>query len=79
MVVAGDFNDWGCKLRPALNAMGLKDYLDPRAATFPSRLPLAQLDYVYCRGMEPVRLEVPRGRVWWRMSDHLPLIADFRI
>jgi endonuclease/exonuclease/phosphatase family metal-dependent hydrolase len=79
VVVAGDFNDWGCKLRPALNAMGLKDHADPRIATFPSRLPLAQLDYVYCRGMEPLRCEVPRGRVWWRMSDHLPLIADFRI
>jgi len=20
---------------------------------------------------------VPRGRIWWRMSDHLPLIAEF--
>ena len=23
--------------------------------------------------------QVPRGRIWWRMSDHLPLIAEFRL
>jgi endonuclease/exonuclease/phosphatase family metal-dependent hydrolase len=33
---------------------------------------LAQLDHVYARGLTPVGLHVPRGRVWWRMSDHLP-------
>jgi len=77
VVVAGDFNDWGGKLRPAMNAMGLKDHVGDRAYTFPSRLPLAQLDFVYCRGLKPLRLEVPRGRIWWRMSDHLPLIAEF--
>jgi endonuclease/exonuclease/phosphatase family metal-dependent hydrolase len=59
--------------------MGLKDFTTQRAHTFPSRLPLAQLDFVYSRGLEPLGLEVPRGRIWWRMSDHLPLIAEFGI
>jgi endonuclease/exonuclease/phosphatase family metal-dependent hydrolase len=45
--------------------------------TFPSRLPLVQLDYVYARGLVPLGVHVPRGRIWWRMSDHLPLIAEF--
>jgi endonuclease/exonuclease/phosphatase family metal-dependent hydrolase len=79
LLVAGDFNDWGGKLRPAMNALGLKDFLGERALTYPSRLPLAQLDYVYARGMKPVGLQVPRGRIWWRMSDHLPLIAEFKL
>jgi endonuclease/exonuclease/phosphatase family metal-dependent hydrolase len=78
VVVGGDLNDWGGKLRPAMNAMGLQDFVDARAATYPSRLPLAQLDYVYARGLRPVGVEVPRGRVWGQMSDHLPLIATFR-
>jgi hypothetical protein len=26
--------------------------------------------------MEPLSLQVPRGRIWWRMSDHLPLVAE---
>ena len=48
-------------------------------ADFPARLPLVQLDHVYVRGLEPIGLQVPRGRIWWRMSDHLPLIAEFRL
>jgi hypothetical protein len=26
-----------------------------------------------------VGIEVPKGRIWWRMSDHLPLIAQFKL
>lgn len=79
LVVAGDLNDWGSKLRPAMNALRLKDFMGERALTYPSRLPLAQLDFVYARGLKPVGLEIPRGRIWWRMSDHLPLIAEFKL
>lgn len=77
LIVAGDFNDWGARLRPALNAMGLKDHVGERQLTFPARLPLAQLDFVYARGLKPLGVEIPKGRIWWRMSDHLPLIAEF--
>ncbi len=79
LVVAGDFNDWGARLRPALNAMGLHDHTGERQMTFPARLPLAQLDFVYARGLRPLGVEIPRGRIWWRMSDHLPLIAEFAL
>ena len=79
VVVAGDFNDWGGKLRPTMNSLGLKDFIAERALTYPSRLPLTQLDYVYARGMKPNGVEIPRGRIWWRMSDHLPLIAEFKL
>jgi len=79
VIVAGDFNDWGGKLRPMLNNHGFQDFIGERALTYPSRLPLTQLDYVYCRGLKPMGLEIPRGRIWWRMSDHLPLIAEFKV
>ena len=79
LIVAGDFNDWGARLRPALNAMGLKDFIGDRQYTFPARLPLAQLDFVYARGLKPLGVEIPKGRIWWRMSDHLPLIAEFAL
>jgi endonuclease/exonuclease/phosphatase family metal-dependent hydrolase len=79
VIVAGDFNDWGSKLRPMLNSHGFQDFIGGRALTYPSRLPLTQLDYVYCRGLKPAGLEIPRGRIWWRMSDHLPLIAEFKV
>ena len=79
VIIAGDFNDWGGKLRPALNKAGLRDFSAERLWTYPSRLPLTQLDYVYARGLKPVGVEIPRGRIWWRMSDHLPLIAQFKV
>ena len=77
LLIAGDFNDWGARLRPAMAAMGLHDAAAPRAATYPARLPIAQLDYAYARGLTPLGVQVPRGLAWWRMSDHLPLIAEF--
>jgi len=79
LIVAGDLNDWGGKLRPAMDRVGLHDFVGDRVLTYPSRLPLTQLDYVYARGLKPVGVHVPRGRIWGRMSDHLPLIAEFRI
>jgi endonuclease/exonuclease/phosphatase family metal-dependent hydrolase len=79
LVVAGDLNDWGAKLRPAMKALGLHDFVGERLFTFPSRLPLGQLDFVYARGLKPLGVEIPRGRIWWRMSDHLPLVAEFEL
>ena len=77
LIVAGDFNDWGAHLRRPLNAIGLEDFSAARLRSFPARLPLAQLDYVYARGLKPLSAQVPHGRIWWRMSDHLPVIAEF--
>jgi endonuclease/exonuclease/phosphatase family metal-dependent hydrolase len=77
VLVAGDFNDWGMVVPRALASAGLRAITSASFPTFPSRLPLVQLDCVYARGLVPVGLEVPQGRIWWRMSDHLPLIAEF--
>ncbi len=77
LVVAGDFNDWGTGSVTVLADLGMRSPEAGRHRTFPSRLPLVQLDHVYARGLKNLRSFVPRGRVWWRMSDHLPLIADF--
>jgi len=77
LIVAGDFNDWGRSLRTQLQAGGLRSWDGHGVATFPSRLPVVQLDHIYARGLRPLGLQVPRGRIWGRMSDHLPLIAEF--
>jgi endonuclease/exonuclease/phosphatase family metal-dependent hydrolase len=82
LVVAGDFNDWGARMRYAMQAMGMRDSSDlrgPRTLTYPSRLPVAQLDFIYGRGLAPTACSVPRGPVWARMSDHLPLVTDFSL
>jgi endonuclease/exonuclease/phosphatase family metal-dependent hydrolase len=77
LVVAGDFNDWGERLHHPMAALGLRTFEGIRLATFPSRLPMLQMDRIYVRGLTPLNAQVPRGRVWSRMSDHLPLIAEF--
>lgn len=78
LLLAGDFNDWGQSVQLALAQADLHAW-GVSQPTFPSRLPLAQLDYVFARGLKPVSLTVPHGRVWSRMSDHLPLIAEFTL
>jgi endonuclease/exonuclease/phosphatase family metal-dependent hydrolase len=77
LVVAGDFNDTEPFVRKALSEGGLISFAHRSVPTFPSRLPLVQLDHVFVRGMRAVSLQAPRGTIWGRMSDHLPLIAEF--
>jgi endonuclease/exonuclease/phosphatase family metal-dependent hydrolase len=77
VVVAGDFNDWGDTVQRTLGEAGFRAFEEQKVVTFPSRLPVVQLDHIYARGLTPVGVHVPSGRIWGRMSDHLPLIADF--
>lgn len=77
LVVAGDFNDWGERLHQPMAALDLRTFEGIRLATFPSRLPMLHLDRIYVRGLTPLHAKVPHGRAWARMSDHLPLIAEF--
>jgi endonuclease/exonuclease/phosphatase family metal-dependent hydrolase len=79
LVVAGDFNDWGEKLDPAMVGIGLQRARPPQGKdrpTFPSRVPVFQLDRIYLRGLRCLSTFVPRGTSWARMSDHLPLVAE---
>ncbi|MEO8543024.1 MAG: endonuclease/exonuclease/phosphatase family protein [Betaproteobacteria bacterium] len=76
LIVAGDFNDWGKTVQRDMASFGLTGFKGQPQPTFPSRMPLAQLDQIFVRGMVTLSLQVPRGRIWWRMSDHLPLVAE---
>lgn len=76
LIVAGDFNDWETRLHQPMAALGLRTFDDIRLPTFPARLPLLNLDRIYMRGLRPLHAQVPHGRAWRRMSDHLPLIAE---
>lgn len=79
LIVAGDFNDWSLSVHRLMSEMQLQTFQPSRHPTFPARLPLVQLDFVYVRAMKPLGVHVPRGRIWWRMSDHLPIIAEFAL
>ncbi len=77
LLVAGDFNDWGTRITHMMRDQGLLEWPAVHQPTYPSRLPIAQLDHVYARGLQPVSQMVPHGKIWQRMSDHLPLVAQF--
>ncbi len=79
LLVAGDFNDASPWLARSLAIVGLRAWSGVPQPTFPARLPLVQFDHIFARGLQPVSLSAPQGREWWRMSDHLPLIAEFRM
>jgi endonuclease/exonuclease/phosphatase family metal-dependent hydrolase len=83
LLVAGDFNDWGSASETVLKAEQLFAFKkNPITAkklrTYPARLPLVQFDYVFARHLNATQATVPNGQLWARMSDHLPLIADFK-
>ena len=77
LLVAGDFNDWGNAVTKMMATVGLHTNEGRPHPTYPSRLPLVQLDHVYARGVHRVSTHVPRGPIWGRMSDHLPLLVEF--
>jgi endonuclease/exonuclease/phosphatase family metal-dependent hydrolase len=79
LIVAGDFNDWGTRVQRILGLDGLDMHEGPLTYTYPARWPIVQLDHIFVRGLSCSTLTVPYGRNWRRMSDHLPLIADFKI
>jgi endonuclease/exonuclease/phosphatase family metal-dependent hydrolase len=82
LLVAGDFNDWGTTCEAVLkseqlNAFKTNPITAKKLRTYPARLPLVQFDYVFARHLSATHATVPSGTQWARMSDHLPLIADF--
>ncbi len=88
LLVAGDFNDWRRELPPLMSEVGLFSESASSTLTYPSRMPLLQLDHVYARGLHRVRQFVPQIdsvvrstgiRSWSRLSDHLPLVAEFAL
>jgi endonuclease/exonuclease/phosphatase family metal-dependent hydrolase len=82
VIVAGDFNDWGERLDAYMTYAGLHRARAPdgrRAFTFPSLVPVFSLDRVYLRGLRCHSTFVPRGAVWMRMSDHLPLLVELEL
>ncbi|HWG19071.1 MAG TPA: endonuclease/exonuclease/phosphatase family protein [Terracidiphilus sp.] len=83
-MVLGDFNEWIPGLTTHLLRSSFKTFRPRHAArfprTFPGMLPLVSLDHCYYD--HP--LELQSSRLWrsptaYIASDHLPLVAEFRL
>ncbi|UUX97499.1 endonuclease/exonuclease/phosphatase family protein [Aquabacterium sp. J223] len=84
VVVAGDFNDWRCRVDGALEGCaGLQEVFrlatGRPAKTFPARWPVLRLDRIYVRGLQLLRPLVLGRRPWSHLSDHAPLAAELAL
>lgn len=83
-VVLGDFNEWthglaSRLLAQELRSADLRQHLRTRR-TYPGALPFLHLDHIYYDpALALERLTLHRSRIALVASDHLPLVADFRL
>lgn len=84
LIIAGDFNDWrGNAERHLHDDLGVKEVFKDahgsHARTFPAWFPVLSMDRIYYRGLEVVDCSHLQGQPWQRLSDHTPLLAEFRL
>lgn len=83
-ILLGDFNEWirglTTKLMSAhLKSADIKLHLQ-RSRTYPGVLPFLHLDHMYYDDhLEVENLHLHRSRTALIASDHLPLVADFKL
>jgi len=84
LIIAGDFNDFWNKaeqhLQDDLNLTEVfKSMTGAHARSFPAWFPVMHTDRIYYRGIEPVSCKRLKNSPWKRLSDHIPLIAEFSL
>jgi len=83
-IVLGDFNEWtyglvSRLLSSEMRSVEITAHL-PRTKTYPGILPFMHLDHIYYDPPLYIeRLALHRSRTALVASDHLPLVADFRL
>jgi endonuclease/exonuclease/phosphatase family metal-dependent hydrolase len=85
-IVGGDFNDWRSRLRPIFTEVFCFSCASEGSQlqslpmkTYPSFSPRGALDRFYYRDLELVRARRCRLALSKVASDHLPIVADFRL
>jgi len=84
LIIAGDFNDWRSRAERYLHKdLGVNEAFKTNhgahALTFPAWLPVLSMDRIYYRGVEVIDCHRLHGDPWNRLSDHTPLLAEFRL
>lgn len=84
LLIAGDFNDWRQRVTKELqHRLQVQEAFlssdQNHARTFPSRLPILQLDRIYFRHALMKSASCLKGKKWMVLSDHLPIMADLVI
>jgi endonuclease/exonuclease/phosphatase family metal-dependent hydrolase len=84
LIIAGDFNDWRGRAEHYLHedlgvTEAFKSSHGSYARTFPAWLPILSMDRIYFRGLRLVDCSHLHGQPWQRLSDHIPLLAEFSL
>lgn len=84
LIIAGDFNDWSKKAEHYMESHlelheAFKLLTGKHAKSFPTWRPTLQVDRIYFRGLELVNCERLYLMPWRRLSDHIPLHAEFSL
>ncbi|PTQ84837.1 endonuclease/exonuclease/phosphatase family protein [Nitrosomonas ureae] len=84
LIIAGDFNDWREQAEHYLHRdLGVKEVFKitrgAYARTFPAWMPVLSMDRIYYRGLDIIDCNRLHGQPWHRLSDHIPLLAEFRL
>lgn len=82
LIIAGDFNDFWRRaeryLHDSLNLTEVfKEMTGSHARSFPAWLPVIHTDRIYYRGIQPTHCGRLTSHPWRRLSDHIPLTANF--
>jgi endonuclease/exonuclease/phosphatase family metal-dependent hydrolase len=83
-LMLGDFNEWAPGLATRLlnshlRSVDIKKHLK-RTRTYPGLVPFLHLDHIYHdEELELRKLSLHRSRTALVASDHLPLVADFKL
>ena len=83
-IMLGDFNEWTHGLTSRLlsahfASADIRHHMR-RTRTYPGFLPFLHLDHIYFdRSLELVEARLHRSRTALVASDHLPIVADFRL
>lgn len=84
LIIAGDFNDWRENASDLLlEELKVKEVFlkqdGKHAATFPAFFPLLSLDRIYYKNIKCTKVEVLKSPLWRKLSDHLPISAEFKL
>jgi endonuclease/exonuclease/phosphatase family metal-dependent hydrolase len=68
------------RLRDAQLDLQRKNFFRPTTPTFPSRFPVLRIDHMFVSpGIQVTDVTAPNGPLARAASDHLPLVADFKL
>lgn len=84
LIIAGDFNDWRKHKEAQLQKeLGLQEVFhvltNSYAKSYPARRATLKTDRIYYRGLQPTHCMCLNGPIWRKLSDHLPLYAEFKL